>query len=154
MERLDTLRRDMGDLMEKLDPAARQKAFIHTHGVAGLCALLCARRGLSTETGYLCGLLHDAAFYCYGTYDGHCQKGAALAQSMLAQTGLFDADTITLVMAAIANHDFIDQMHGPYDEALKDADVFAPYLSGALLTVRDHAAARIAKVRAELGLPA
>ncbi len=147
MNRIELVKKYVSRLIEALPEERKGKAYIHTYGVAQICALLCRRRGLAAEMGLICGLLHEIYYYEKGTYEAHAEKGALMAKTMLEETGLFSKAEIVLIQNAIHHHDFRELSQGPYDEALKDADTFSPYLEQGM----ENSNERVGKVLEELG---
>jgi uncharacterized protein len=129
-----------------------RKNYLHAHGVADCSTVLAIKRGLSPELAGITGLLHDIHYIETGSYDRHDVLGAQRAREILDETGLFTPDETQTVVAAILHHDDHANVHGPYDEVLKDADVLQPYLSDVTQRANPSRAARLKALFAELGL--
>ena len=95
------------------DEAERLHGFAHLHGVSQACALLAQRRGLDAELAATAGLLHDMAFYATLDSTDHAARSAAMARPFLEQTGVFSAQEIDAVCAAIACHSDKAGRHAP-----------------------------------------
>jgi putative nucleotidyltransferase with HDIG domain len=154
MHRLELLYQKVITMIEELpDAGLRQKAYVHSCGVAQIAALLAARRGLNTELAAVAGILHDIWAYQAGTYEDHCHKGAVWAAELLSGLDLYTADEIETVRSAIHFHDDRQEVHAPYDEALKDADILAPYLHRPGLPAPGPTRDRLIKLLGELNIP-
>jgi HD superfamily phosphodiesterase len=155
MEQMKQLRQFAEGVIAKMpDADGRAHALAHTNGVASCCALLAARSGIKPELAYVCGLLHDIYADSKGSYDGHCEGGANLAADALKDFDGFTEEEKAIVSAAILYHDDRGEVHGEYDEILKDADILQPYLNGACSRASAAVQPRLEKMLAELGLSA
>ncbi|MDP3386534.1 MAG: HD domain-containing protein [Eubacteriales bacterium] len=97
---------------------------IHCYGVAYFCAAAAYRRGLDAELGFIIGLLHDLGRISNDDYtEGHGPTGAIMTQKLLADSGLFDEKEIEIIANSISRHSKKKKIDGPYEEALKDADL-------------------------------
>ena len=129
MSQLDTLREEIITKMSAIAmPALRDEALTHTLGVCECMALLARIRDLDPLLCMSMGLLHDCALYLHNCpHQGHAQKSAALAKSLLQAHGYAPAE-IEQICTAIAYHSDKGQRHDAYSEALKDADILERWL--------------------------
>lgn len=141
------------------DLGERRAGFIHLYGVAQACALLALVRGLDAELGTVAGMLHDLATYQTGDPADHGRRGAVLARQILSDLRCFTEGEIATICQAIAHHRIKDQVHDPYDELLKDADVLQHTLYNTQLGPTEdpaHASApwqaRLSAMWAQLGI--
>ncbi|MBR3504563.1 MAG: HD domain-containing protein [Clostridia bacterium] len=134
------------------DAKWRTRAVYHSHAVSLLCALLGKKRGLDPETAAIAGLLHDLYAYERRDYADHAHKGAARAREVLKSLDLTTPDENEFIASAIYHHDDLTLIDGPMDELLKDADLIDNALSHPARAVKENEAARIRRIRAELGL--
>lgn len=138
-------------ISEIADDRFRAIAYSHSCGVAELCALIAAKRGLDFELARTIGLLHDVYRWRTGTSRLHGINGAEMLRVAFKRelNGVFDERERTLILSAVYHHSDKEHVHDPYDEMLKDADAMNHYLYDPT-SVEERA---IALCR-ELGLPA
>jgi predicted hydrolase (HD superfamily) len=129
-----------------------RKNYVHAYGVADCSTVLALKRGLSPELARVTGLLHDIHYIETGSYDRHDVLGAQRAREILRQSGLFTEDETAIVAEAILHHDDHANLHGPYDEVLKDADVLQPYLGDVTRRANPSRIDKLKRLFAELGL--
>ncbi len=135
----------------------------HSSGVIQIGRLLAQKRGLNPELAGIACVLHDIYVNETGDDTSHAARGAAIAEQMLRDTKKFTDTEIALITQAIKNHsDKHIVSDSPYDELVKDADVFecclyengkAAYLACKTVETCRIYFARVQKIRAELGLP-
>jgi hypothetical protein len=153
MDRTERVRLVVDDILRgQPDVEERRCGFVHLYGVAHACALLALKRGLDAELGTIAGMLHDLWTYKTGDPTDHGRRGAPLARQILSDLGCFVEDEIATICEAIAHHCVKDEVHGPYDELLKDADVLQHYLYNTLLEPIEKEHRRLAALRQELGI--
>ena len=130
----------------------RTRAVYHSHSVSLLCVLLARKRGLAPEVAAIAGLLHDLYAYERRDYIDHAHRGAARAREVLESLGVSTPEENELIASAIYHHDDLTLIDGPMDELLKDADLMDNALSHPAREIKENEAARIARLRAELGI--
>ena len=134
------------------DLSYRRAGYIHLYGVAQTAAMLALRRGLNPELASIAGMLHDISTYHTGDPTDHDRHSLRMAREMMASTSLFTEGESTLVCQAIARHRRKSEVHEPFDELLKDADVLQHYLYNVFFKQAEKENARIASLRRELVL--
>ena len=153
MSRIKDLQKQVHRVLEKIeDEDKRLKAVSHLHGVALAAAVLAKKRGEDAELATMAGLLHDLYAYKSGSYDDHARLGADYARKLLEKLALTTPEETDVVCSAIRHHDSKDEVDGPLDEILKDADVLDHSLSDPTKAIKPHEQARYAKLCGELGL--
>ena len=153
MSRIKDLQKQVHRVLEKIeDEDKRLKAVSHLHGVALAAAVLAKKRGEDAELATMAGLLHDLYAYKSGSYDDHARLGAEYARKLLEKLALTTPEETDVICAAIRYHDGKDEVDGPLDEILKDADVLDHSLSDPTKAIKPHEVARYAKLCGELGL--
>ena len=153
MNRIKDLQKQVHRVLEKIeDGDKRLKAVSHLHGVALAAAVLAKKRGEDAELATMAGLLHDLYAYKSGSYDDHARLGADYARKLLEKLALTTPEETDVVCSAIRHHDGKDEVDGPLDEILKDADVLDHSLSDPTKAIKPHEQARYAKLCGELGL--
>lgn len=156
--RLERLRQRV-DAIIPTQPDAEQRrcGYVHLYGVSDACVLLALKRGLDVETCAAMGMLHDIWNYgpefssAAGPRPDHGNSGIPQAEHMLKESGFspHEADTIC---TAIGRHSDKDEIHGEFDELLKDADVLQHYLYNPALKPDWQNDIRLRKILNELGL--
>lgn len=124
----------------------------HAYGVSAFAALLAARRGLDAEIAAVMGLLHDIYAIKAGTYESHDTEGAKMAEELLRGTALFSDEEIGIVSQGILLHDRRNEVHDPYDEVLKDADIIYPYFTNLPAKISPDVEQRIYGMLRDLGI--
>jgi HD superfamily phosphodiesterase len=153
LDRTEQVRQVVDEVLRaQPDDEERRCGFVHLYGVALSCALLARVRGLDPELATVAGMLHDLWTYKTGDPTDHGRRGAPLARQVLSALDCFAADEIDAVCTAVARHREKGDVHGPYDELLKDADVLQHHLYNVRLPPQHAEAARLAALRRELGI--
>lgn len=97
----------------------------HASAVTQFGRILAQKRKLSPELGAIICTMHDIYVFQTGRVTDHAHKGAPIAKKLLRKTQRFTSDEISLITRAIYNHsDKHVRSRRPYDELVKDADVF------------------------------
>ena len=104
------------------------------------------------ELAAIAGLLHDIYAYKTGARADHAHQGAVLAKEIMQETGLFSEEEMETVAGAIHHHSDKDTVDSPFDEVLKDADALQHFLIMLLAEPAPHEAARVSKLKEELGI--
>ena len=123
INRLEVLRNDIDRLIFRKQPSYSRYFIAHLYGVSKFCALIALKRSLDPEIAATCGMLHDIYQVTAGTTLDHAIKGAVVAEEMLKATKQYSDEEIKVITGAISKHNKKRKIHGPYEEALKDADV-------------------------------
>ena len=135
------------------DRQKRTVALRHTYGVAALCAMLAAKRGLDVQLCELMGLMHDLYTFKTGHKNNHSYNGADMARIMLKRAGKEETQ-YAIIANALYNHSAKAYVHDAYSELLKDADLLHYYLSGkATATASNSKLKRLQSVLDELNIP-
>lgn len=134
--------------------------YIHMCGVSQACAIIAVKRGENAELATMAGLLHDIAslrnhdvepYKVHGlTPLNHAEMGAEIAMSILVELNLTSEQENEIICGAIRKHSDKDNIDTPFDEVLKDADVFAHGLGD--VTSKNFRGSRWDKVCQELGI--
>lgn len=153
MNRIEVVRQIIDDILRtQPDIVERRCGFVHLYGVSATCTLLALKRDLDPQLCAVIGMLHDLATYKSGKIAGHATTGALEAVQILRQAGTFSEDEINIVQSAIAHHSDKTNIHGSYEELLKDADVLQHYLYNTAFSVTDIKQKRLTKILGELGM--
>lgn len=134
--------------------------YIHMHAVSQVCALIALKRGEDAELATIAGLLHDIAslrnhdiesYKIHGlTSANHAEKGAEIAMEILLAMNITTPQENEIICTAIRKHSDKDVIDTPFDEVLKDADVFSHGISNVAL--RNFRGLRWDKVCEEFGI--
>ena len=101
-----------------------REAMIHLYGVSQACAMIAMKRGENVELAVIAGMLHDIWTYSRLDSREHAHKGAGLAREILQSMEIFQDQEIEKICHAIHHHSGQAICQEPFDEVLKDADVF------------------------------
>lgn len=158
MSRIGELRKQINAIFTRIHELP--PVYIHICEVAQACALIAAKRGESAELATMAGWLHDIAslrnhdiepYKVHGlTPQNHAEKGAEIAMEILLAMNMTSAQENEMICVAIRKHSDKSNIDTPFDEVLKDADVFAHGLSD--VTAGNFRGSRWDKVCQELGM--
>ena len=126
--------------------------YVHLYSVSQICALLAMKRKQNVELAAIAGLLHDIYAYQTGNRKDHAHQGALRARTILQELNLFSEEEIDIITGAIYRHSDKNAVDSPFDEVLKDADALQHFLIMPLVAPAPHEAARISKLKEELGM--
>jgi HD superfamily phosphodiesterase len=149
--RLEILRHEIYRLIRRKQPEKIVYFVSHLYGVARFAALLAKRRNLNAELATTCGMLHDIYQITAGTIENHAVMGAIEAEDILRILKLHSDEEIEIITAAISRHSDKLNVHGQYDELLKDADILDHCLSDPDFPVHEKEIFRYKNLLAELG---
>lgn len=154
-------------LTSKLPDSKRESSIAwelkHSSGCLQIARILAEKRNLDIEIAEVAAVLHDIYVIIHGTYIDHAKLGSPIAEKLLKGIGGFSVVEIKKITEAIAHHSEKDiYTDDPYDELVKDADVFdcslykgaeGDYRISKPELVFTQYVERIKKIRRELGLP-
>lgn len=153
MNRLEEIRTLIDNIIYNIsDDEERRCAYIHLYGVSKLSSMIAMKRGLNSEIACVAGMLHDLFAYRTGIHEEHDKKGSKEARKLLDNTKLYDEDEIKIIVSAIYHHSDKDNVHGEYDELLKDAEVLQHYLYNVTMPIEDKEKKRLIAILNEFGL--
>jgi len=160
MERIFKLMTHVDQLLSLIeDKEERCCAYTHLNGTSLSCAMIASKRKLDVELATIAGLLHD--IYEYTFYDrlepldhrpDHGIRNGDFAREILIQLNLTTEDETNTICNAIENHGYKDKVHTPFDEALKDADVFSKQISNINIPIHPVHEKRFFNLVDEFGL--
>lgn len=154
MNRLEETRKIVDEiLLGNNDTVERRCGYVHLYGVSKFAAMLALRRGLDPEISSICGMFHDIYTYRTGLIQLHDQNGAEDVRPIIRDLKIFNEDEQVIILSAIFHHSDKKNIHKPYDELLKDADIFQHFLYNTDIPVRKKEAARLEDILKELALP-
>lgn len=153
MSRLKELRTYIDKKLNKIeDDDKRISATAHLYGVSLAAQMLAKKRGLNPELAAMAGMLHDMHAYKTGSYDDHAHLGAELARKILGKLEITTPEETDIIFSAIYHHDDKAAVDGPFDELLKDADVFDHCFKDLSKPVKEKEKKRFEALCKELGL--
>lgn len=153
MNRILKVREYVNGIFDNIPSAEeRRSAFIHSYGVAGLCSMIAAKRGLNSELAHISGLLHDVYSYFTGSSLCHAISGADMARPAIRKMNIFTKEEKEIILSSIFYHSDKDHIHGEYDEVLKDADILQHFLNKACFNIHKPFYPRLMNVLEEFGI--
>ncbi len=153
MNRIEILREYIDKvLLNMSDTKERTIGYVHLYGVAQFCALIALKRGENAELATMAGMLHDIYSYAKMDTKDHAQKGAMLAEEILASLRITNDDETKMICDAIYAHSNKEVAHSDFDEVLKDADVFQHCLYNPMFEIMTHEKERYEKLILEFGM--
>jgi len=130
MNRLEETRKIVDEILLNInDVVERRCGYIHLYSVSEFAAMLALKRELNPEIAAICGMLHDVYSYRTGIIQFHDQNGAEDVRPIIRDMGIFNEEEQVTILSAIFHHSDKKNIHKPYDELLKDADVLQHYLN-------------------------
>lgn len=117
-------------LEEKAHGFYKRQMLSHMFQVETLSVILAKKRQLNVELSAIIGLLHDLSIPLDCNDFQHARRSSHLAQTLLAESGHFSNEEISIITHAIATHSHKETIDDPYSELIKDADVYAHVLEG------------------------
>ena len=134
------------------DREIQKEAFIHLYGVSQACGLIAMKRGEDAELAVIAGMLHDIWRYSRMESRDHAHKGAGLVRDILIPMGLFEEWEVEKICHAVYHHSGKGICQEPFDEVLKDGDVFEHFMFDPTQEPKAKEFARFLRLRAEFGL--
>lgn len=152
-DRIGKVREYVDGIINRIpDRDMRKEAFVHLYGVSQACGLIAMKRGEDVELAVIAGMLHDIWRYSGAGPGDHAHKGAGLVRDMLTAMGLFEEREVEKVCRAVYHHSGKAICQEPFDEVLKDGDVFEHCMYDPTEEPEAREYARFLRLRAEFGL--
>lgn len=153
MTRINKVREKVNSLLLSMsDEEERRAAYIHLYGVSQISAMIAMKRSENIELAILSGMLHDLYAYIMMDRIDNAHKGAITAGKVLRELNLFTETEIKSIEDAVYNHSDKNRIDTPFDEILKDADIFQHYLCNSFNTFSKFKQMQINKVKKEFSL--
>lgn len=153
MDRIEKVRNYVDAVLRRTgDYEFRKEAVIHLYGVAQACAMIAMRRGEDAELAVIAGMLHDIWTYSRLDSREHAHKGAGMSREILRSMEIFEEEEIDKICHAIYHHSGKAICQEPFDEILKDADVFQHCMYDPTKAPSVNEYARFEKLKKEFGL--
>ena len=151
--RIEKVREYVDDvLLNMTDTVERRCAYVHLYGVAQACAMIAQKRKENVELAIAAGMLHDIFSYKMMDHRDHAHKGAAMSKKILDKLGIFNDAETDMICNAIYYHSDKEEVHTPFCEVLKDADMLQHYLYNPLFLVAKHEIRRLENLKKEFSL--
>lgn len=146
MDRLEMIRMKVDRMIQTLaNENDRKFAYIHLYGTSEFAAMLAVRHHVEVTIAAVAAMLHDIASYAYNVTEAeHAKKSAEIAQKLLMESELFEAEEMKLIVHAILVHsDKQTRDDNIYAEILKDADVMSHYFYNPKIEITDKERVRL-----------
>ena len=140
-----------------IDPSTGKKNpymgedYAHLIGVSSFCSFLAFKRKLDPELAAIIGLFHDIYRFKTGVDNYHGINGAEMCRVILRTVGYLSDDEKQKILSAVYHHSDKANVHGEYDELLKDADLFQSFMKQGGLKIHAFWLSRLKKLSLELG---
>jgi putative nucleotidyltransferase with HDIG domain len=133
MNRIGKIWKRINEIFTRIDDAP--PVYGHMVQVSQICAIFALNRGENAELAAIAGLLHDIsklqgydiepyASQHGDSHDEHAAEGADIAMKMLVELDITSAEENEIICNAIKRHADKYSIDTPFDEILKDADMF------------------------------
>ena len=160
MDRILELQCYVSELLTNIvDIEERACSYLHLYGTSLSCAMIASKRNQDIELATIAGLLHDIYEYTFHNNleplehrQDHGIRNSVLAREILVKLDLTTGDETNTICKAIKNHGYKDKVHTPFDEVLKDADVFDKQVNNFNVPVHPIHEKRFFELINELGL--
>ena len=150
MDRIEKVRIYVDSVLKRLGNFDDMRdAMIHLYGVSQACAMIAMKRGEDVELAVIAGMLHDIWTYARMDSRDHAHRGAGMAEEILGSMGVFQDQEIKKICHAIYHHSGKAICQEPFDEVLKDADVFQHCMNDPLKEPSAKEYARFEKLKEE-----
>jgi hypothetical protein len=130
-----------------------EEALFNLFGVSSLASLLAIRREQNSEIAAIAGLLHDFYFYKTGIKYFPGPNSADSVRPILRSTQIFTNEELSVILRSIFYQNDKHQVHGPYEEIIKDAILIQMYVQNPEEFFSDIEINRLQKGLVELGIP-
>lgn len=130
----------------------KHEASVQLYGVSSFASMLAMKRGLETEIAAIAGLLHQFYYYKTGIIHYPGINSAETVRPIIRNLGIFSKEEQLTILRAIFYQDQRRQVHGPYDEIIKDAVVLHQSFQNMNQTVSQLDERRLSNVLDELSI--
>lgn len=152
--RFEYVREFINEMLQGLDSSAeKQEACIYLYGVSTFSSMLAMRRVQNSDLAAIAGLLHYYYFYKTGIREFPGPNSAEAVRPFLRDTNIFTNDELIIILRAIFYQEDRSQVHGPYEEIVKDAVELHMYFQNVGNTCQPLKTQRIRKLLEELAIP-
>ncbi|WP_342551368.1 GNAT family N-acetyltransferase [Paenibacillus sp. FSL R7-0652] len=149
--RIDKVHRAVRDMSNE-GFLGQEDVWLQLAGVSNFASLLAARRGKDRELAAITGLLHGCYLYRTGMKDFSGPNSADSARQLLRELQLFSQEELCIILQSIFYQEQYEQIHGPYEEILKDAVLIQKVSSPGEALVNRTEKDRLHHVMQELGM--
>ena len=128
--RVKSIRVLVNEMLSNLDSSViKQEASAQLYGVSSFASMLAMKRGLDTEIAAITGLLHNYYFYKTGVSYFPGINSAETVRPIIRDLSIFSKDEQLVILRAIFYQNQRNQVHGPYDEIIKDAIIIQKFFN-------------------------
>ncbi|MFD1176652.1 CHAP domain-containing protein [Paenibacillus puldeungensis] len=153
--RVESIRIVVNEMIFSMDSSnKKQEASIRLYGVSSFASMLAMKRGLETEIAAIAGLLHQFYYYKTGIIHYPGINSTEAVRPIIRDLGIFTKEEQLVILRAIFYQDQSGQVHGPYDEIIKDAVVLHKFLQNMDQAVPHLDGQRLSNLLDELSIQA
>ena len=124
----------------------------HMLVVSNFSPMIALKRGLDPEIATMVAFLHDLHTLLTGNSTNHAKFSSMLAREILTELSIVTEDEMDTICEAIKNHSTKREIHDPYSEIIKDADVLSHYFQNVSLPIAEKDEMRLEALVNEFGL--
>lgn len=152
-KRFKNIRLLVNEMLSNSDSSIhKQEASASLYGVSSFASMLAMKRGLDTEIAAIIGLLHNYYFCKTGVSYFPGINSAETVRPILRDLNIFSKDEQLVILRAIFYQNQRRQVHGPYDEIIKDAIIIHKFFQNLDPTVSHLDVHRFQNVLSELSI--
>ncbi|MBP1994396.1 CHAP domain-containing protein [Paenibacillus eucommiae] len=139
-------------LLNTENTSVKQEVYVHLFGVSNFASMLAMRRGQDSEIAAIAGLLHGFYFYKTGIKEFPGPNSADAVRPIIRSTQLFTDEELFFILRAIFYQEDRHQVHGTYEEIIKDAILLQMYFQNTGKNLSKADMHRLQNVFIELGI--
>jgi hypothetical protein len=152
-KRLESIRILVNEMLINLDSSVnKQEASVQLYGVSSFASMLAMKRGLDTEIASITGMLHNYYFYKTGVCYFSGINSAETVRPIIRDLKIFSKDEQLVILRVIFYQNQLGQVHGPYDEIIKDAIILHKFFQNPDQTLSPLDVKRLLNVLSELSI--
>ncbi|MFD1676719.1 HD domain-containing protein [Alicyclobacillus fodiniaquatilis] len=126
-KRLGSVRKLIRKMLPTIETNVETSTWLHLSAVSTFASMLAMRRGQDSEIAAIAGLLHDYYFYKTGIKDFPGPNSADAVRPIIRGMQIFTDEELTVILRSIFYQEDRHQIHGPYEEIIKDAVLLQAY---------------------------
>ncbi|BFH62763.1 CHAP domain-containing protein [Paenibacillus azoreducens] len=152
--RIESIRVLVNEMLQTMDSSVeKSNACVYLYGVSTFASMLAMKRGQNSELAAIAGLLHHYYFYKTGIAEFPGPNSSEAVRPLIRDIKIFSNEERMIILQAIFYQDDRKQIHGPYEEIIKDAIVLQMFFQTTGSQTYHLDAHRLQNVLDELAIP-